>query len=378
LLGQQLQNQVNCNRRVPREASTDLDLTNMPQLPVCKGSHSMINRYLTICLIGLLSAFTVASHTSVAIADESATRQTGAGENYLFTEILQLSNAYFGRFPFMRAEDVYAKIIQGDDTSYLLVSVQSPEEYSKGHVPGAINIPLGEIAEAKSLSLLPPGKKIVFTCDNGHRSMVAALFFGQLGYETYAMSMGLSYWNGAGAGISSPYPGSAGYPVSIVSISPPRNHTPPTIAGTGGRETIIARTGAIVANERNLFIDRNEVYAKAVQGGDPSYFLVSLQSREDYSKGHVPGAINIPVSEFAKAESLSKLPRDKKIVLICYVGHWGGSAALFLNQLGYEAYDMRFGTLGWNDATDGLGAAKGYLLSLGKSLELPVEKGRQQ
>jgi len=148
--------------------------------------------------------------------------------------------------------------------------------------------------------------------------------------------------------------------------------------GTNGREIIIARTRAILADERNLFIDRGEVYARADQGGDSGYFLVSLQRPEDYAKGHVPGAINIPFSEIAKADSLRKLPHDKKIVLICYVGHWAGSAALLLNQLGYEAYDMRFGTLGWNNTTDGLGEAKGYLTSLGKSLDLLVEKGMHQ
>ena len=96
-----------------------------------------------------------------------------------------------------------------------------------------------------------------------------------------------------------------------------------------------------------------------------------------YTKGHVPGAIKIPVNDLAKVETLRQLPRDKKIVLVCYVGHWAGSAALFLNQLGYEAYDMRFGTLGWNDTTDGLGKAKEYLVSLEKSLSLPVEKGQR-
>lgn len=344
----------------------------------------MIIRYLTICIFVLLAILAVGSRNSVAIAVERASGPTQppavAGEPSLLAEVLQLTNAYFSRFPFMRAEDVYAKIIQGGDNSYLLVSVQSPEEYAKGHVPGAINIPLRQIAEVKSLSLLPPGKKIVFTCDNGHRSMVAALFVGQLGYETYAMSMGLSYWNGPKAGISSSYPGSAGYPVSTVNASPRQTSTLPLMAdtGTNGREMIIARTRAILANDRNLFIDRGEVYARADQGGDSGYFLVSLQRPEDYAKGHVPGAINIPFSEIAKAESLKKLPHDKKIVLICYVGHWAGSAALFLNQLGYEAYDMRFGTLGWNDTTDGLGEAKGYLTSLGKSLDLPVEKGLHQ
>ena len=341
----------------------------------------MTNRFPTMSILALLAALSLTSHIPVALASDGATSRTQSPESTrdtsLLDEVLRSSNAYFSRFPFMRAEDVYAKIVKGGDSSYMLVSVQTPNEYARGDVPGAINIPLAEIAEAKSLAKLPRDKKIVFTCDNGHRSMAAALFLGQLGYETYAMSMGLSYWNAAGAGIVSPYPGSANYPVSTVNVSPPASGTLPVIADAAktGREFIVERTRAIFNTERDLFIDRSEVYAKAVRGADPGYLLVSLQRPEDYAKGHVPGAINIPYNTIAKAESLQLLPRDKKIVLICYVGHWAGSAALFLKQLGYEAYDMRFGTLGWNDATEGLGEAKEYLVSLGNSLNLPVEKG---
>lgn len=338
----------------------------------------MTTHSLTVGTFALLAALLLGS---AALAAEGSTTQTPSqqlsGEKTAFNEMLQVSSAYFNRFPFIRAEDVFATIVKGGDSSYLLVSVQSPDEYARGHVPGAVNIPLVEITEAKSLTRLPRDKKIVLTCDNGHRSMVAALFLSQLGYETYAMSMGLSYWNGTGSGITSPCPGSAGYPVSTATTVSSESVALPADTGTGtsARETIIAQTRAILTSGRNLFIDRSEVYDKAVKGGNKGYLLVSLQRPADYAKGHVPGAINIPYYDIAKAESLRKLPRDKKIVLICYVGHWAGSAALFLNQVGYEAYDMRFGTLGWNDTTDGLGEVKGYLVALEKSLNLPVEKG---
>jgi rhodanese-related sulfurtransferase len=326
---------------------------------------------MILCALVFASASMLVSTPLPAAAAGNAATPLPAG-------ILQASRAWFGRFPFMKAEDVHARIVQGGDNAFFLASVQAPEDYAKGHVPGAVNIPFRELAEEKSLSRFPRGKKIVFTCEDGHRSMMAALFLGQLGYETFAMSMGLGHWNGPGAGVASPYPGSAGYPVSTDNVPAPAPAVLPAVVGSGAdaREEIVARTRAILSGDRKLFVDRSEVYARAVQARDPGYFLVSLQRPEDYADGHVPGAIDIPPADLAKPESLAKLPRDKKIVLVCYIGHWAGSAALFLNQLGYEAYDMRFGTLGWNDGTEGLGGAKEYLQSLGKSLELPVEKGR--
>jgi len=337
---------------------------------------------LLIMLGFLATALPTAAQTDMS-ADSyssSAKQQMATSRESVLDEILQVSNKYFSTFPFMRAEDVYEKIVKGGDSSYVLVSVQTPDDYAKRHIPGAINIPFLEIAETASLSRLPRDKKIVFSCEDGHRSMAAALFLGQLGYDTRVVSMGLSYWNRTGADIASPYPGSAGYPVSTTESVQQERYILPVIEDVGkdGRSVIVERTKTVLAQKRGLLITRDEVYENAVKGTDKKYFLVSLQRPEDYAKGHVPGAINIPYSEIAKADTLRKLPRDKKIVLICYVGHWAGSAALFLNQLGYEAYDMRFGTLGWNDATDGLGEAKGYLVALGGSLSLPVESGKHK
>ncbi|HEY5995874.1 MAG TPA: rhodanese-like domain-containing protein, partial [Candidatus Deferrimicrobiaceae bacterium] len=241
-------------------------------------------RRRTLCALALLAALTLVSLDAPARAAGNAAPPLSAG-------FLQASRAWFDRFPFMKAEDVYAKIVKGGDNAFFLVSVQAPDDYSRGHVPGAVNIPFRELADEKSLALFPRGKKIVFTCEDGHRSMAAALFLGQLGYETFAMTMGLGHWNGPGAGVASPYPGSAGYPVSTDNVSSP---IPAVLAVVDGndadaRKEIVARTKAVLAGDRKLFIDRSEVYAKAVQAHDPGYVLVSLQRPEDYADGHVPG-----------------------------------------------------------------------------------------
>ncbi|WP_085814263.1 rhodanese-like domain-containing protein [Geoanaerobacter pelophilus] len=331
-------------------------------------------------LFALPALLTFYAITASAIAADTgpsqARQQVEPAPQSNVAAILQASGKFFGGFPFMGAEDVQEIIAKDGDRSYFQVSVQSADEYAKGHIPGAINIPLRNIADAASLSRLPRDKKILLSCEDGHRSMAAALFLSQLGYETQVVSMGLSHWNRTGAKVASPYRGSAGYPISTVESVKPEQYELQEIEGKSKdpRNMIVERTNAVLARERSLLISREEVYEKAVKGSDRNYLLVSLQRPEDYARGHVPGAINIPVNEIAQPRTLRKLPRDKKIVLICYVGHWAGSAALFLNQLGYEAYDMRFGTLGWNDATDGLGEAKQYLLSLGEALSLPVER----
>ena len=79
------------------------------------------------------------------------------------------------------------------------------------------------------------------------------------------------------------------------------------------------------------------------------YTIVSVRSAEHYAKGHVPGAINIPWKTIAKEENLKKLPKDKPIITYCYTGHTGQVACTILNLLGYEAYNMKYGMMGWTD-----------------------------
>jgi len=60
------------------------------------------------------------------------------------------------------------------DGSILLVDVREPHEYAAGHIPGAVLHPLS----AFDPSSLPEGKRIVFSCAAGVRS-VRALEFAQ-------------------------------------------------------------------------------------------------------------------------------------------------------------------------------------------------------
>ncbi len=51
-----------------------------------------------------------------------------------------------------------------------LIDVRTPQEFSTGHPPGAINIPIEELMKAPSL--VPDGV-IIFYCRSGHRSALA-------------------------------------------------------------------------------------------------------------------------------------------------------------------------------------------------------------
>jgi len=73
------------------------------------------------------------------------------------------------------------------------------------------------------------------------------------------------------------------------------------------------------------------------------YFLLDVRRPENFAEGHIPGAKNIFWLDLLKPENLKKLPRDKKIVVICYVGHTASQAMVILKLLGYDAVGLKYG-----------------------------------
>jgi len=71
------------------------------------------------------------------------------------------------------------------------------------------------------------------------------------------------------------------------------------------------------------------------------YFLLDTREPEAYKEGHIKGAINIFWLDLL--ENLDKLPKDKTILVICYVGHTASQVMVVLNLLGYKAKALKFG-----------------------------------
>ena len=83
------------------------------------------------------------------------------------------------------------------ENDYLLVDVRQPDEYAKGHIPGAVLMPLGEIPDR--LRELPVDRDIVVYCRSGQRSRGAAIFIGSRPYvaaTVFNMTGGILAWDG--------------------------------------------------------------------------------------------------------------------------------------------------------------------------------------
>jgi len=96
--------------------------------------------------------------------------------------------------PVITGDSLYSKINNNDQDIFLL-DVREPMEFSEHKIPGAVNIPLGEIFMPDVQNKIPKDKKIVTICSHGNRSMVAAFALAQKGIESSSLTGGMALWN---------------------------------------------------------------------------------------------------------------------------------------------------------------------------------------
>jgi len=73
------------------------------------------------------------------------------------------------------------------------------------------------------------------------------------------------------------------------------------------------------------------------------YLLIDLRSEKEYNKMHIKGSRNMFWMNVLDEQNLAKLPKDKPIFLICYVGHTSSQVLTLLKMLGYNVTSIKYG-----------------------------------
>jgi rhodanese-related sulfurtransferase len=342
-----------------------------------------------LCLIVLLVALSLLSAcgggqetTTTTTTTTTPTTTTTVTEVSEFEVIRAAADAYLSSSPAwnISAKDLYM-LINDDDPSNdpIIVSVRAAADYAKGHVPGAINIPLADLAKPESLAKLPTNKKIVAYCYTGHTGSQATAILNVLGYDTSNLKFGMTSWTKDTTVASGRYVEAndcMDYPYETTPNVPTQTYALPTINNTTSNDksdVLKAAANAYLTSSPTWNISAKDLYM-LINDDDPSNdpVIVSVRSADAYASGHVPGAINIPLADLAKPENLAKLPTNKKIVVYCYTGHTGSQATAILNLLGYDAVNLKFGMTAWTKDTT---VASGRYVEANDCMDYPFVTG---
>ena len=92
--------------------------------------------------------------------------------------VLIVGFAVFKRLSFVSVEVARKHLAAGA----LVIDVRSPEEFRSGQVPGAINIPLGELRESLPRRVKDTNQVLLVHCLSGGRSGIAKQQLKGMGY----------------------------------------------------------------------------------------------------------------------------------------------------------------------------------------------------
>lgn len=89
-------------------------------------------------------------------------------------------------------------------------------------------------------------------------------------------------------------------------------------------------------------IDLDEVEAKVDEG----YTILDVREINEFEGGHIPGAVNKPLSELQK-ENFSNIDKNEKYIVICRSGNRSVTASNILTDEGFSVVNTSDGMGSW-------------------------------
>lgn len=90
----------------------------------------------------------------------------------------------------------FSRVLE-DDAEIQIVDVRTESEYTKGHLPNAVNINIRDTAfHSKAMEYLQKDRAVAVYCRSGNRSKVAGAILVDMGYEVYELNPGVVGWTG--------------------------------------------------------------------------------------------------------------------------------------------------------------------------------------
>jgi len=86
--------------------------------------------------------------------------------------------------------DLY-DLIEKNENPYSLIDLRRPEDYQRGHIPGAINIFWLDMLREDNVRRLPADKEILVYCYVGHTSSQVMVLLNLLGFRVKSLKFGM-------------------------------------------------------------------------------------------------------------------------------------------------------------------------------------------
>lgn len=340
---------------------------------------------------------------------------TGVSENPSaeFTSLASRLNAVLALGYNTTNPDVLAKALFDTNPANdpVVIDTREAVDFAKGHVPGAVNIPLLSLPQAllSGDQRVPADKEVVIASYWGDDGDLANVLV-----NLYRIKDPAAQKAAIDAKTAPPYPKSTvifqgmtawSFERELVpantrfedalkaGITVSKSVEPGIIPGTDlqayptfsdfGSDEIITIALLRAKSYFNRFATQFDIHvypaalAANLEDGNAANNpqVISVRAPADYEKGHIPTAINIPYQKVADLANFTKFVDAKRpVVAYCYTGHTGGIATMALGILGYDVKNLLYGINGWNTGAPGAGQLKNF--DVMKAWDFPVSAGK--
>ena len=166
---------------------------------------------------------------------------------------------------------------------YLFIDIREPVEFATRHIPGFINIRVGDLVAGAEYKKIDKNRNIILVCEAGERGSAIAAFLKVRGYQALFVEKGIRGWREQ-------------------------------------KQKFIGNEKMMLPDFRNKYkaVKTDEAKTLVAKG---KALLVDVRSSAEYGRGHVAGALNIPLVNMPSGElekALNDLPKDKVLIGVSY------------------------------------------------------------
>jgi len=256
------------------------------------------------------------------------------------------------------AQDAFVEKVKNEEDMFVL-DIRQADVYAEGHIDGAVNAPWGA-AISDNLDKLPMDKPVYVYCYTGQTAGQTVALLNFAGFEAYSVNLGWNLGISKVAGVED---------VTVTEAS--------DFDADVNTEIDKDMMAAIVSYFEGLADVSDTIYKnykisednlkQLIEDKDDSIYILSVRGAEDFEKGHIARAFNIPWAA-GMQESFNTIPKDKTIVVYCYTGQTAGQTTAALRMLGYDAVSLN-GGMGMEANAPSGWANKGFEVFEGTGLE---------
>lgn len=293
-------------------------------------------KFKKLLVLLLTLALMTTSFAACGGQEAEAPAEPPAAEEPEVNVVEEAAMAYFANLPETNNMIDFAGLMTKMDAAeeMFIIDARSAEDYALGHVKGAVNLPFASTATGENVEFIPDDVPVFIYCYTGQTANQVTSVLNVAGKPVTNIKGGFL------RGITTTDGHEAYLDTVEVALPTDTYEVDDEIqaAVVSYFETVASYNGTDTANQNIA----PPMVKEIIDAESDEYFILSVRQAEDYAKGHVPTAVNIPYGN-GMQESFADLPKDKKIIVYCYTGQTASQVVGVLRLLGFEAYNMAFG-----------------------------------